>query len=216
MVKRERTQQLKQRNTFLPSWTQHLSSWVPLSDYDWWVLLHAGLNTPGTSPGVCSPCWGPTLWRSGSLWWAGNGHYGWTWRPTPRRWFRRRRSERWGPRAPRTLDGRSEEESIGGLVQWTRAWKATAAATHIWSVCHTAPLPSCHRGAGCLCCYYRQTGCSGGGGTRPLWSPRSGPPCWPAWCPRCLEKGNCSGKQQKAQNFTCWDSEKLPCADKSS
>lgn len=65
---------------------------------------HFFSHPPGTSLGACSPCWGPTLWQSGSLWWAGIGRCGWTWRPTRRRWFRRRRSGRWGPRAPQTLE----------------------------------------------------------------------------------------------------------------
>lgn len=67
-------------------------------------LSHVVGHTPGMSPGVCSPCWGPRLWQSGSLWWASSDHYGWTWRPTLRRWSQRRRSGRWGPRAPQTLE----------------------------------------------------------------------------------------------------------------
>lgn len=73
-------------------------------------LCHVMVHTPGMSPEVCAPCWGPTLWQSGSLWWAGSDRYGWTWRPTLKIWSQRRRSERWGPQAPQILEGREREK----------------------------------------------------------------------------------------------------------
>lgn len=80
-------------------------------------LCHVMVHTPGMSPEVCAPCWGPTLWQSGSLWWAGSDRYGWTWHPTLKIWSQRRRSERWGPQAPQILEGRERERWWGWAMQ---------------------------------------------------------------------------------------------------
>lgn len=60
-------------------------------------------HSPGMSPGACSPCWDPRLLLSSSLWWEGNGHCDWTLHLIQKKWSQRRRSGRWGPRAPQTL-----------------------------------------------------------------------------------------------------------------
>lgn len=39
-------------------------------------------------------------------------------------------------------------------------------ATHIWCVCHTGPMPSCHTAGLSLCCCCTRRCCSDGGGTR--------------------------------------------------
>lgn len=61
---------------------------------------------------------------------------------------------------------------------------------HVWCVYRRVQRPSCHRGAGFPYCCCTQTSGSGVGGTLPMWSPLSGPPCWPVWCPRYLRKGS--------------------------
>lgn len=83
---------------------------------------------------------------------------------------------------PRTL----QEKTTTQCVRWA----------HVWSACRTALLPSCHRGAACLCCCCRQTGYSGEGETQPPWSPQSDPPCWLVWCPRCLRESVAQGNNK--------------------
>lgn len=61
--------------------------------------------------------------------------------------------------------------------------------THICSVCHKAPPVSCRTGVWSPCCCCRQRCDTAAGGTQPMWSPPSAPPCWPAWCPQCLKDG---------------------------
>lgn len=92
-------------------------------------------HTPGMSPGACSPCWDPTLWQSGSLLWAGSDRCGWTWRPTPRRWSQRRRSGRWGPQAPRTLEKVGENKAERGRGGWLLLSQMPRRNTFVY-MCH--------------------------------------------------------------------------------